>query len=63
MLSETTEFIALYAVLKRAALLLIAPVVCRHTTRAVAVRFKGTPAGSLRQCTDFVGQWRDTTTA
>jgi hypothetical protein len=55
----TTEFIVLYAILKRGALLPIAPVVCRLTMRAIAVWFKDTPVGSPRQCADFVGQWRE----
>jgi hypothetical protein len=27
--------------------------------RAIALWFKDTPVGSPRQCTDFVGQWRE----
>ena len=38
----------LYAILKRGALLPIAPVVCRLTMRAIAVWFKDTPVGSPR---------------
>ena len=49
----------LYAILKCGALLPIAPVVCRLTMRAIAEWFKDTPVGSPRQCTDFVGQWRE----
>ncbi len=47
----TTEFIVLYAILKRGALLPIAPVVCRLTMRAIAVWSKDTPVASPRQCT------------
>jgi hypothetical protein len=56
---ETTEFIVLYATLKRGALLPIAPVVCRLTMRAIVVWFKEYPVGSTRQCADFVSQWRE----
>jgi hypothetical protein len=49
----------LNAILKRGALLPIAPVVCRLTMRAIAVWFKDTPVGRPRQCADFVGQWRE----
>jgi hypothetical protein len=49
----------LYTILKRGALLPIAPVVCRLTMRTIAVWFKDTPVGSPRQCADFVGQWRE----
>jgi len=51
----------LYAILKRGALLPIAPVACRRAMRAIAVWFKNTPVGSPRQCADFVGQWREKT--
>jgi hypothetical protein len=49
----------LYAILKRGALLPIAPVVYRLTMRAIAVWSKDTPVGSPLQRADFVGQWRE----